>query len=879
MAKKPTLRSLLGVDGNRTQVDLDLDEQVFRAPEVRAGNYQVAQPVYAKTNSMGQLADAMGRFSGPILSKYGAIQKAEEQSVADASELLTPDELKRYNNGDMEAVLESIRADENRFDDMQRKRVIGYLENPNNNKRAYERTGQRIGGIFRSDLQANIDEYAADPDFDFQARADKMAKEYGLEGLGSQAFYKSVSDTSETYGAEIQSRKVAERRKMDTAEAVGIASNSIMTGSAEDFSDYFAQEKRPRTYEEQKEFYTDIVTQVSGEDYNKANALVTAYREGVNTLGNGVFEDSYADSLDLIITQAANLEIEEDRISVAKTKKEFNTANDTISAAIMLGTAIPESVEIPLSGDNSIVIDTSEVTSMSEYASAGLNAIKKLETGVISESEVTQHVLSFANIQKTEADLNRSRRTLAGVVGIVGELQNNYQAEFNGENIYNYNKEQAMEKASQDQAELYEVVSSVYADKQYTTQEEKELAASKAAALFKVEKMAEHETFSKQVKDQKASDDFDTEIGMPKDLEDKYTAAQGAYWASDDVTDEDAMPDTRGMEEISLSFADATRAGVQEIRNRLRTEDESGLNDVEFLNLIQNEASNYLDGRDALFKDDINFDGNIDGITKDSESANKIKANLPKSETPTTASSRITYTTGTTTAGLAEPSKKATNRSNRGDYARYIDTPIQKAAASTKYYLDKINKPTGMISSPFNMKLHYAYHARNEQGVQLKENGTILEYARYEAELYQSGKQIGSPMEKLTMGQAEIFQRQAVEFFSGETTNRAINNETPITIEELESGRLRNIGFVASEMDASATMIIPFKLLNSYMSDSENTTDAQDLLLTRYARGLGYVNPDLNDAGVKEMLTTLIAHQAAAYANRGFMFTEKTLKN
>ena len=876
MAKKPTLRSLLGVDDNRVQVDLDLDEQVFRAPEVRAGNYQVAQPVYAKTNSMGQLADAMGKFSGPILSKYGAIQKAEEQAVADASELLTPDELKRYNNGDMEAVLESIRADEDRFDDLQRKRAIGYLENPNNNKRAYERTGQRIGGIFRSDLQANIDEYAADPDFDFQARANELAKEYGLEGLGSQAFYKSVSDTAETYGAEIQSRKVAERRKLDTAEAVGIAANSIMTGSADDFSDYFAQEKKPRTYEEQKEFYTDIVTQVSGEDYNKADALVTAYREGVNTLGNGVIEDSYADSLDLIITQAANLEIEEDRISVAKTKKEFNTANDTISAAIMLGTDIPESVEIPLSGDNSIVIDTSEVTSMSEYASAGLSAIKKLDKGVISESEVTQHILSFANIQKTESDLNRSRRAAAGVVGVVGELQDNYQAEFNGTNIYGYNREQALAKASQDQAELYDLVSSVYADNQYTTQEQKELASSKAVALFKAEKMKEHETFSNQVKDQKAQDDFDTEIGMPRDLEDTYTAAQGAYWASDEVENEDDMPDTRGMEEISLSFADATKAGVEEIRNRLPTEDEAGLNDVEFLNLIQNEASNYLDERDALFKDDINHDGKIDGITKDSEDANKIKASLPKGEQkPTTASSRITFES---TAGYPEAPSNMGRRGSGGRTHYYLSSS-QKAARKTNMYLAGINETTGKVSSPFNMALHYAYGARDENGVHLKENGTILEYSRYEAELYQSGKPIGTPMQKLRMGQKEIFQQQAVSFFNGETTNRAVKGKTPITIEELEAGRLRNIGFVAKDMDASSTMIIPFKLLNSYMSDAENVTDAQDLLLTRYARELGYINPDLEEAGVKEMLTTLISHQAAAYANRGFVFTEQKPKN
>ena len=100
MARKQTLKSLLGANDERVEVDLNLDEQTFRAPTVKAGDYTVAAPVYSKTNSLLQLSNALERYSGPILKGYANIREQQSLAMADATELLTNEQLELLNTGD-----------------------------------------------------------------------------------------------------------------------------------------------------------------------------------------------------------------------------------------------------------------------------------------------------------------------------------------------------------------------------------------------------------------------------------------------------------------------------------------------------------------------------------------------------------------------------------------------------------------------------------------------------------------------------------------------------------------------------------------------------------------------------------------------------------
>ena len=132
MARKQTLKSLLGGSDSRVEVDLNLDEQVFQAPTVRAGNYSVAAPVYAKTNALSQLSDALQQYSGPILRNYANIKQQQSIAMADAAELLTDEQLQQLNGGDLSGLKDSINETEGKFDDAQRKKLISFSENPNN---------------------------------------------------------------------------------------------------------------------------------------------------------------------------------------------------------------------------------------------------------------------------------------------------------------------------------------------------------------------------------------------------------------------------------------------------------------------------------------------------------------------------------------------------------------------------------------------------------------------------------------------------------------------------------------------------------------------------------------------------------------------------
>ena len=223
MARKQTLKSLLGANDSRVDVDLNLDEQTFRAPTVRAGTYTVAAPVYSKTNALSQLSDSLERYSGPILKGYANIKEQQSLAMADATELLTPEQLKLLDAGDSSGLTESINNDKRQIDEAQRKKLISFAENPNNYERAYRRVGSRVAGVFVEDYLTNMDKYAEDESFDFQTKADELAEQYGLTGLGEQEFYKQINSISESTKARFGELKNAHMVRTDKAEALAAA--------------------------------------------------------------------------------------------------------------------------------------------------------------------------------------------------------------------------------------------------------------------------------------------------------------------------------------------------------------------------------------------------------------------------------------------------------------------------------------------------------------------------------------------------------------------------------------------------------------------------------------------------------------------------------
>ena len=73
MAQK-TLKQLLGSSGEREQVDLNLDEATFRAPNVAAGQYSVQVRQAPTQNTALTLAKSLQSFSG-VLKNYADVQE------------------------------------------------------------------------------------------------------------------------------------------------------------------------------------------------------------------------------------------------------------------------------------------------------------------------------------------------------------------------------------------------------------------------------------------------------------------------------------------------------------------------------------------------------------------------------------------------------------------------------------------------------------------------------------------------------------------------------------------------------------------------------------------------------------------------------------
>jgi hypothetical protein len=73
MAQK-TLKQLLGSSGEREQVDLNLDEATFRAPNVAAGQYSVQVQQAPTQNTALTLARSLQSFSG-VLKNYADVQE------------------------------------------------------------------------------------------------------------------------------------------------------------------------------------------------------------------------------------------------------------------------------------------------------------------------------------------------------------------------------------------------------------------------------------------------------------------------------------------------------------------------------------------------------------------------------------------------------------------------------------------------------------------------------------------------------------------------------------------------------------------------------------------------------------------------------------
>lgn len=886
MARKQTLKSLLGGNDSRVQVDLNLDEQTFRAPTVRAGNYQVAGPVYSKTNSLSKLSDSLERYSGPILKGYANIKEQQSLAMADASELLTTEQLKLLDAGDSSGLTESINNDKRKIDEAQRKKLITFAENPNNYERAYRRVGSRVAGVFVEDYLTHMEKYAEDKDFNFDNEADKLVEEYGLTGLGEQEFRKQINSISETTKARFGELKNAHMVRENTAE---IISDQVMKAKNQTFitdvdaEDGFYHTIRAFTLTQQEAVVTGMVKQLQEENPAKAQQIIKAYEDGLIKLGNGGVSDEFVDTLHSVVYDEKT-RIDQIAQGVEKERKDsVDSAYRAVTNAFTYDNIdVPDSVDMVMTAGVTVTVDTSKVTNELEMAEAVAKAVFAIDDKSLSQNVKNEVVGYFRNSVEDGKTKQLTFRTKAGVEAADSELSSIFgaqdpQGNYIYEDVVDATSHNALRREKR--AELTDIVDAIYNDPSLDLiqkdslaknavgefiAKEKELLVTRKAELAEVK--LETERFEATGGDQ---------VPVLMSIFNAYSVATGEEKSV-------SLTDQENRRKIAREKGAEIDIEREKILNREQTPDElaSNMSDAEFEKLKRQEASDYVDDQKDYFKKDLGYDGEINDIFEERQDSGEMTKGQDIKAKGTEQANVIINEGGTFGMFQAPDYGNAMDMGPKEFQAMQDNNKIRKAANATKNLIqdltitkgghmfnmglrDKFNQwyMTNSIDDPSVKSLHDAHHW----------NAKAFQEGGYEA-MEKTSMQGFSKEGGIFLGRDELGPHFIGEFIQGETVIRvARDGAAGMTLNEVENGNMKGVKFDAKTLNHSVTPILPFALLNKAFLDDDNLTQQEEQQVRDYADAL-YDTGMLNDEGKKAAINKMVEYQVNAYTLLGFEF-------
>jgi hypothetical protein len=882
MARKQTLKSLLGGNDSRVGVDLNLDEQTFRAPTVRAGNYQVAGPVYSKTNALSKLSDSLERYSGPILKGYANIKEQQSLAMADATELLTPEQLKLLKNEDPSGLLESINNDKRILDDAQRKKLIKFAENPNNYERAYRRVGERAFNAFKTDFLTNMPEYAEDENFSMEAKRDELLEEYGLGGLGRQEFEKLFNNFDARTQAQFGQLKNDHLEKEAILESVSIYSEMLLDDTTTlEGQDGLNETINQHPYETQKSIFKGVVREMAVENPKRARDLITDYEEGDYQLGNGEMDGEFRDSLIDIVTNQTERSAQFVELQLGESMRTF-------LGKAQAGEEIGE-LEIPYGRDKEDVIKfTPDGNTIDDYQEALTTALTRTEDNPLDGMPETVRyslLTQAAKLKEEELGKEKNMRSMY-LRAPMTEITEALKTEILGENVNGLSPEQITSEGIRHYGELSDIVKKISSDPQYKTPVEKESAIMLAVGEYKDKVVAGAETAKNQKEEVGRRSRFDDVAGSGETLNNKLLQDLGIGLkrlnerVGEGTAPEDtAIPEKSELNQIAIEKEKSIRANVDEIySNPELTEDEkaAGLsldNKAALMDFRGKAAQNYVSTEIALLQEDISYDGIIGNLAenkqaakdaKSSEKTDEINTNQDVLSSGTERSNVVINDSGT--FGLA----RATNSTSPEEafatgYGKTVEdqNPQSYRAYVSNNFVEDINTPKGFLTELKigifdNLKL-----SSITSGLP-SEIDTIHKANQVRAIQFQ---QEGEKYMKTEEGQSVV-----AEFVSGETMTRVVRDGVAgMTIDELESGDIRGVKFNATALDQSATPILPFALLNKAFLDDDNLTPQEEQQVRDYADAL-YDTSNLNDADRLKVISKMVERQVNAYTIIGFQF-------
>ena len=871
MARKQTLKSILGANDSRVQVDLNLDEQTFRAPTVRAGNYQVAGPVYSKTNALSQLSDSLERYSGPILKGYANIKEQQSLAMADATELLTTEQLKLLDAGDSSGLTESINNDKRKIDEAQRKKLITFAENPNNYERAYRRVGSRVAGVFTEDYLTNMDKYAEDESFDFETKAEEIAEQYGLTGLGKEEFSKQINSISESTKARFGELKNAHLVRTDKAEAIADQSMQMINGTFNTdvwAADGFYDAMAGKTLAQQEDIVQGMVTKLAVEHPKKALELMESYETGVIALGNGKFRDEFAASLEDAFGNAQNRQNQLAEIVERKRNDSITEFQAVYSNAIALGQDLPESTDIFINDGLTITVDTSEAKTAADVANAVADAVAAIpeDDKIISEGTKALIVRQFSDEVVKEQQRVITNRSNAGVNVASSQFMDFLAVTDSEGNPVYEGMDTELARASQTQEwleELNPIIDAIYADPELDPAQ-KDAKAKMARMTFVAEKKTAHDQFILDKEDSIKELRFQDDIGGDDTA--TYSKMILDAWSLDSTVGDEADPKVleRAPEALTKAteYEDETDVLANEILNREPTTEEAKLTSEAFYQKKIEEGKKLRLRRKAELKADM-ADGKLDGrVGAEEDPATVLETQETESEK-----------TEQPVVELQEISGLVPHALN-GKKGFIGGTPAYQALQKGAYNRIKMLKDLNSTSRGFGLGDYRdgatRHDVNGEDVVSWQEGKFDMVYVNVN-----KGNQKVMKSEKKLAKQAIKYQEKAGEYLHGEGLKRAAEDGTaPITLEELGSGSINGVKFSPTEISQSGYLILPYDLVDKAFTDSDNLTTQEEVMLREYASSL-YDTSRMNEAGTLEIIQKMVGYQVNAYTLVGFGFSKK----
>lgn len=889
MARKQTLKSLLGGNDSRVEVDLNLDDQTFRAPTVSAGNYSVAAPVYSKTNSLTQISNALERYSGPILRGYADIKEKQGVAMADATELLTTEQLKLLNDGDPSGLVTSINETKDKLDEAQRKKLIKFAENPNNYERAYRRVGERAFNAFKTDVLTNMPEYAEDENFSMETKKDELIEEYGLGGLGRVEFEKLFNSFDARTQSQLGQLRNDHLEKESILESVSIYSEMLLDDTtALEGQEGLNETVNQHPYETQKSIFKGVVREMAVENPKRARDLITDYEEGDYQLGNGEMDGEFRDSLIDIVTNQTERAAEFVELQLGESMRIFLGKGQA-------GEEIGE-LEIPYgSGEGDFISFTPDGNTVDDYQEALTTALTRTEDNPLDGMPETVRyslLAQAAKLKEDELGKEKNERSMY-LRAPMTEITSALKTEIFGENVNGLSQEEITSEGIRHYGELSDIVKKISSDPQYKTPVEKESAIMLAVGEYK-DKVIEGAVKAKDQKEEVARvSNFETTAGVDERLNNTVLRRFGSGLEilntkidDGDVSAETPIPDNTQLNESAIEQEKLIREGVKEIYDNPELTDEekeAGLsldNRSALMDFRGKEAQDYVSTRLAELEEDISYDGIIGNLAenkqavKDKESAEKAEEAVAATET---VEEKRNVVIGEGTAGFA-----ATKIGTRVEAdPQWVKGNVIKNDIEDITYEKDLNY-FGPDALTFKIGASQAGQLRMEiRMVNDPEINSLHKLDRHFAIQHQNGERLsgakkrfnlGPDKEMVTSRETKLGEESLEDFFTNELVIRTVRDgKAGLTLSELESGNVEGVAFNPLEVDKSVNPILPFGLINKVITNQELTVQ-EEATIRDYA-DLLY---DTSEIGEQELDSVIVQNmvelQVNAYNELGFRF-------